>query len=204
MLLGAAQPPVAAPRRAEQWYLDELRIDRAHQISTGRGVVVGVVDTGVDAGHPTCRASCWPGGTRDSGDGRRDRTVTAPTWRRSSRPTGPGWWASRRRRILPTSETRRRRVHLGRLRAGHPDGCRRQGEGAQPVVAVPEPWRRRSRGSAIRYALERDVVVVAAAGNARRAGPDDHLTRQDPRRDRGDRRSGAGASGPDRPRGRRR
>ncbi|MEH1165779.1 type VII secretion-associated serine protease mycosin [Micromonospora sp. CPCC 205539] len=38
--------------RDEQWQLDELRAETAWQTSTGRGVTVAVVDSGVDATHP--------------------------------------------------------------------------------------------------------------------------------------------------------
>ncbi|MBM0232550.1 type VII secretion-associated serine protease mycosin [Micromonospora sp. STR1_7] len=38
--------------RDEQWQLDELRADEAWRTSTGRGVTVAVVDSGVDPNHP--------------------------------------------------------------------------------------------------------------------------------------------------------
>ncbi|GAB3951115.1 type VII secretion-associated serine protease mycosin [Micromonospora vulcania] len=38
--------------RDEQWQLDELRAETAWRTSTGRGVTVAVVDSGVDANHP--------------------------------------------------------------------------------------------------------------------------------------------------------
>ncbi len=38
--------------RDQQWHLGFLNIEQAHTISTGAGVIVGVVDTGVDGGHP--------------------------------------------------------------------------------------------------------------------------------------------------------
>jgi subtilisin family serine protease len=41
----------ADPLRSQQWGLDMIEADAAHQTSTGSGVVVAVVDTGVLAGH---------------------------------------------------------------------------------------------------------------------------------------------------------
>ncbi|MBC9006388.1 type VII secretion-associated serine protease mycosin, partial [Micromonospora aurantiaca (nom. illeg.)] len=173
MLLGAAQPAVAAPRRAEQWYLDELRIDRAHQISTGRGVVVGVLDTGVDAGHPDMRGRVLAGGsTRDSGDGRRDPDGHGTHMAGIIAANGTGVVGiAPDARILPI----RKPVGAAATKDDSATGIRMAVDGgakvlnlsyggAGPVEEVEE--------AAIRYALERDVVVVAAAGNVRQAGPD--------------------------------
>jgi serine protease len=42
----------ADPLRARQWGLDMIRIDAARPVSTGKGAVVAVIDTGVQADHP--------------------------------------------------------------------------------------------------------------------------------------------------------
>ncbi len=49
-----ATPAVATdPREAEQWDLQMIKADRAHQITDGsRNVLVGVLDSGIDADHP--------------------------------------------------------------------------------------------------------------------------------------------------------
>ncbi|WP_435122748.1 type VII secretion-associated serine protease mycosin [Micromonospora tulbaghiae] len=173
MVLGAAQPAVGAPRRSEQWYLDELRIDRAHQISTGRGVVVGVVDTGADADHPDLRGQLLAGrSTSGSGDGRRDPDGHGTHMAGIIAANGAGvTGVAPDARILPI---RKPAAEIGD--PGHSaTGIRMAVDGGAKVLnlsyghagAIDE-----GEEAAIRYALERDVVVVAAAGNVRKLGPD--------------------------------
>ena len=47
--------------RDEQWQLAELRAKTAWRTSTGRGVVVAVIDSGVDASHPDLAGQVLPG-----------------------------------------------------------------------------------------------------------------------------------------------
>jgi len=43
------------PLRSKQWALDIMDADSAWQYATGEGVIIGVVDTGMDGGHPDLR-----------------------------------------------------------------------------------------------------------------------------------------------------
>src|SRR5262245_42243223 len=55
-------PPSSDPIRDAQWHLECLNVAVVHGISTGTGVTVGVVDTGVDGNHPDLSGS-FVGGT---------------------------------------------------------------------------------------------------------------------------------------------
>lgn len=54
VVAAAAVPGVALADdvRAQQWYVDDMRLHDAHEMSQGEGIVVGLVSTGVDAEHP--------------------------------------------------------------------------------------------------------------------------------------------------------
>jgi len=83
-LVSAAAPLTAAPAAADavrdrQYWLDEYGIREAWQVTRGEGVVIAVIDSGVDARHPDL-AGAVIGGTDVSGRGNETGTL----------PLGPG------------------------------------------------------------------------------------------------------------------
>jgi subtilisin family serine protease len=66
VVAGAAHaPPVPAARalpvRQNQWYLDALRIPDIQKVTQGEGVTVGLIDDGVDSTHPDLTGQILPG-----------------------------------------------------------------------------------------------------------------------------------------------
>ncbi|RHW29101.1 peptidase S8 [Nocardioides immobilis] len=60
---GPADAATNDPLRSQQWGLDQVRAAAAWATSTGSGVVVAVVDSGVDLNHPDLQGQLVPGVT---------------------------------------------------------------------------------------------------------------------------------------------
>lgn len=158
-LLGVAGVPAhAASVRSEQWHLDAMRADEMWKSSTGNGVTVAVIDSGVDAELPDLRGQVLDGkdftdrkgDERDdfNGHGTRMAAVIAGTGKRRDEKASFG--------LAPGAKILPLRVPLG-------------GE----VEDLTEGTRYFSRtvGSAIRYAAdsEAEIINISLAGHAESA-----------------------------------
>jgi len=64
----------AANIRQSEWYLDVMQAPKMWQVSTGKGITVAVIDSGVDASAPELQGQVLPGHdfVTGSGDGQQD------------------------------------------------------------------------------------------------------------------------------------
>ena len=162
-------------RDYQEWYFDELRIPEAHKLSKGRGVVVAVIDSGVDASHPDLKGQVLAGrgiGPDAAVDGRRDPdTDGAHGTGIAGIIAGAGGSEMRVLGIAPAAKILP--VSLGP--DDYEDSEIAQGirwavdNGADVInLSISGPGAAsRDLAAAVRYALDKDVVVVAGAGNTR-------------------------------------
>lgn len=61
LLVGAAGTPAQASTREKQWFLDAMKAEQMWQTSTGKGVTVAVIDSGVDPDNPDLKGRVLPG-----------------------------------------------------------------------------------------------------------------------------------------------
>lgn len=157
--------------REEQWQLGELRATHAWRHSTGDGVTVAVVDSGVDAGHPDLAGQVLPGIdlVSSTGDGRTDpvghgTTVAGLIAGRNDDDDGVEGLAPHAK-ILPVrvldAENRyddalivAKGVRWAVDNGAQVINLSLGGSGTSPALAA-----------ALDYAFARDVVVVACTGN---------------------------------------
>lgn len=168
----AAVPAYADPIRDRQWHLQFLNVAAAHQISQGYGIVVAVLDTGVDPTSPELRQAVVPGLTNaagQSGDGRVDTdghgTSMASLIAGRGKDGDSGVLG-----IAPKATVLPVRVDLGGV-GGTPKYLGpgidwAVGHGAKVISISSGSSEEPTIKAAVERALAADVVVVAAAGNA--------------------------------------
>ncbi|MDQ1655516.1 MAG: serine protease, partial [Cryptosporangiaceae bacterium] len=172
LLAVPASPAQAADAiRRDQWQLGFLRAADAWRLSTGAGMTVAVIDSGVDANHPDLRGQVLPGADFVDGttDGRTDfvghgTTVAALIAGRGDDDSGVKGLAFGAK-ILPVRVLdKENRYESGEVvaRAVH----WAVDHGAQVInLSLGSADAAPALSEAMQYAFSKDVVVVACDGN---------------------------------------
>ncbi|MFS4094198.1 type VII secretion-associated serine protease mycosin [Streptomyces sp. AF1A] len=75
LLVGASgRPAYAEGMRAQQWFLDAMKAEQMWRTSTGKGITVAVIDTGVDAENPDLKGQVLHGKNFAEGQAGDERT----------------------------------------------------------------------------------------------------------------------------------
>lgn len=149
-----------------QWPLNQLRAEDAWRVSTGAGIIVAVLDTGVDAGHPDLAGRILPGydATRRRAGGTSDPNGHGTHVAGSIAGAGAVSGIAPNSRILP--------VRVMNANGGGNTGDIVAGivwavnHGANVInMSLGSRDSDKAEEAAIRWARNRGVVVVAAVGN---------------------------------------
>lgn len=163
------------------WPVQRFAPDRLASIADGRGVIVAVIDSGVDAGHPALKNHVAAGlDLLDPGNGQLDCVGhgTAVASIIAGQQPGVGFRGlAPGATIMPfrvTEQTVVEGVASGRsgTSAGLATAIRKAVEGKAKVINLSVVLNRNDPDlqAATKYALDNDVVVVAAVGNAYNEG----------------------------------
>lgn len=156
-----------------QWYHQSLNTARAHELTQGEGVIVAVIDTGVDATHPDLAGSVSPGMDLTSegpGDGQTDKDGHGTKMASLIAAHGRVRGVAPKAKILPVRAGTRYGAGASQVSVGVRWAI---AHGAK-VISMSlggddDPLERQE----IQAALTADVVVVAGVGNR----PDDSTVR---------------------------
>ncbi|MEU8782615.1 type VII secretion-associated serine protease mycosin [Streptomyces sp. NPDC048637] len=175
-LAQAALPAAADSIREHQWALSAFDAKSVEKVSTGRGVTVALIDTGVDGTHPDLVGNVLPGKDFLGDSGRADRgTDDLHGTAMASVIAGHGHGAGNAagiRGLAPQAKILPLRVNVdGELQFRSfkiiAQAIRYAVDHGASVInlSLGDTLKDPDTEHAIRYARQKDAVVVAAAGN---------------------------------------
>ncbi|MFI5533515.1 type VII secretion-associated serine protease mycosin [Kitasatospora sp. NPDC051853] len=169
LLLAGAPLASADAVRDAQWPIQQLGLEKAWSVSKGDGVIVAVIDSGVDPNHPDLAGQILPG-YDPGGQGRETNGSAGHGTSMAAIIAGKGHGAGEGvigvapgAKILPIYKAAADEA------SGVADGIRWAADHGAKVVNISQGRPGTSTPkmvSAVEYALSKDVLVVVAAGNS--------------------------------------
>ncbi|WP_236719047.1 type VII secretion-associated serine protease mycosin [Wenjunlia vitaminophila] len=171
-----APPAYADSVRDHQWHLDAMKAEEMWKTSTGEGVVIAVIDSGVDAGRSELRGqvlegkdfTSLPGDARvdSQGHGTKMAELIASTGIGEGRQGGYGLAPGAK--ILPLRVTYEGPDASADFRSQVTKAIRHAADSDARIINMSLGFAVGSRelSEAVRYAMSKDVLLFAAAGNA--------------------------------------
>lgn len=157
------------PRYRYQWHLDQMRMPEAWNMGQGEGIIVAVIDTGVTQVEDLGGTEFVPGwnfvdNTADARDDHGHGTHVAGTIAQTTNNGIGVAGVAYRAKIMPIKVLSA--SGSGSV-AGIADGIRFAADHGARVInmSLGGPFNSQVLAKAVRYAVDRGVVVVCAAGN---------------------------------------
>ncbi|MFD3680962.1 type VII secretion-associated serine protease mycosin [Streptomyces sp. NPDC058613] len=177
LLAGVAATPAHADTiRSQQWHLDAMKADDIWKISTGKGITVAVIDTGVDR-IPELEGQVLPGAVFPVGDAPGDKdndykghgtTMAAIIAGTGKHPTGDGGYGlAPGVKILPI---RVPNILEGGATPSIVAGIRYAADSEAKIINISmamgaKPEEDVERAAAVKYALSKGKLIFAGVGN---------------------------------------
>ncbi|GIG65056.1 S8 family serine peptidase [Phytomonospora endophytica] len=167
----------ADENRDGQWYLDALKVAEAHQVTKGEGITIGILDSGVDATHPDLAGNVLPG-TDLAGTGGDGLTPSDDHGTSVASILVGGDDTDGILGIAPAAKLISVRItdadgefEVGRIQ----EGIRWLADNGADVISLSlfDPGAEEGGQAAVDYAIGKNIVVVAGAGNRRGDEPNE-------------------------------
>lgn len=181
LLVGIATPAHADSVRSSQWHLDAMKAEEMWEMSTGEGVTVAVIDTGVDDSVPDLQGRVLKGkdlAVRTSGDehtdpdghGTRMAALIAGTG--MSDGDNGAFGLAPGAKILPIRLTLAEKANNGaeglrRFNESAPAAIRYAADSGAKVINISMAVEEGSRSldESVKYALSKGSLIFAGVGN---------------------------------------
>ncbi|WP_394297882.1 type VII secretion-associated serine protease mycosin [Streptomyces globisporus] len=188
LLVGIASVPAHAENfRAQQWHLDAMGAEEIWQLSTGKGVTVAVIDTGVEKQNPDLRGQVLAGkdfATDKPGDEYTDYTghgtgMAGLIVGTGARDGGNGAFGlAPGAKVLPVRVPGAERGEMSQAAADEefnrvmPQAIRYAADSGAKVINISQGAMMGSQQltDAVKYALGKGALVFAATGNGAEKG----------------------------------